>query len=162
MKRRAASRARSAWRPTAFGVYATILVLLDLALHVGLGLGGLAPARRSSAVSVAVLALVLGLIDDAMGVGNLGARALGLGFAGLVGTWTRQLVDGEGPLFIVPYLFLGKWLVDAIVTLLRPQAAAGDDIWIELVTAAPITAVWTAVAGTITLVIFRIVAGRDA
>jgi cell shape-determining protein MreD len=147
-------------------------VLLDLALHVGLGLGGLAPdliavavlltARRSSAVSVAVLALVLGLIDDAMGVGNLGARALGLGFAGLVGTWTRQLVDGEGPLFIVPYLFLGKWLVDAIVTLLRPQAAAGDDIWIELVTAAPITAVWTAVAGTITLVIFRIVAGRDA
>jgi hypothetical protein len=32
----------------------------------------------------------------------------------------------------------------------------------ELVTASPITAAWTAVAGTIVLVIFRIEAGRDA
>ena len=172
MRTRASSGAGSALRPTAFGVFATILVLLDLTLHAGLGLNALAPdliavavlltARRSSAVTVAVLALVLGLIDDAMGVGNIGGRALGLGFAGLAGTWTRHLVEGEGPLFIVPYLFLGKWLVDAIVALLKPGAAAGDYVWIELVTASPITAAWTAVAGTIVLGIFRIVAGRDA
>lgn len=159
-------------RPVAFGVFVALLVLLDLMLHTGLGMGGVAPdllavavlltARRTTAVKVAVLALAIGLIDDAMGVGNLGARSLGLGLAGLAGTWTRQLVEGESPLFIVPYLFLGTWLADAAVAVLRQGPSPDQELWLPLVTMAPIAAAWSALAGTVALIMFRIIAGRDA
>lgn len=163
--------ARSGRRPVAYGVFVAALVVLDLLLHAGLGVGRIAPdliavavlltARRTGAVQVVLLALALGLIDDAMGVGNLGGRSLGLGLAALAGTWTLQLVEGEAPLLIVPYLFLGKWLADAIVAVIRPGTVTRD-IWLELITTAPLTAVWTAVAGTAALVVFRLAAGNDA
>lgn len=159
-------------RPRAFTLFVAVLVILDITLHTGLGLGGLAPdlitvavllvARRTTAPKVVSLAIVLGLIDGAVAVGNLGGRSLGLGVAALLGTSTRQVVEGEGPLFIVPYLFLGKWLADAVVLLVRPAAGPVHGLWLELVTSVPISAVWSAVAGTVALAIFRITAGRDA
>lgn len=159
-------------RPRAFGVFVAILVILDVTLRTGLGVGGLfAPdliavavllaARRWTAVRAVVLALVLGVLDDAMGIGNLGARSLALGAAAVVGTWTRQVVEGENPLFIVPYLFLGAWLANAIAMVVSPGGVSVT-ARADLFSAAPIEAAATAVAGTAALAVFRIVAGRDA
>lgn len=163
---------RSKLLPSAFGIFVALLVLLDLTLHTGLGFGRLAPdliavavllaARRTIAVKAVLLALLLGLLDDAMGVGNLGGRALGLGVAALAGTWTRQVVEGEGPLFIIPYLFFGKWLTDAVVAIFRPAAAATPYELRELITTTPLEALWSAIAGSLLLVVFRLVAGREA
>ena len=159
-------------RPRAFGIFVALLVLLDVTLRTGLGVGGLftpdliavavlLTARRSTVVRTVVLGLGLGLLDDAMGIGNLGARSLALGAVAVVGTWTRQIVEGEGPLLIVPYLFVGAWLVNAIKTVVAPGGVSVT-ARADLLAAAPIEALVTAVAGTAALVVFRVVAGRDA
>jgi hypothetical protein len=155
-------------RRGAFVGFCALLILLHFFLHIGLGLGGWAPdfvvvvallaARRTSATGGALLAVLLGLLDDAPGIHNLGGRSVALAVAAVLGTWSRGLVEGEGLLFILVYLFLGKWAAEVVLALLPGTHALplGLLVW------APAQAAITAVAGTLAFTAFRVVAGPDA
>lgn len=158
-------------RPTVFATFVVTLVFVDVALHTGLGLGAVAPdliavavllvARRATATRAVVLAVCLGLLDDAMGIGNLGARSLGLGAAALLGTSSLRIFEGEGAVFMALYLFIGKWAADAIVSLVL-SAASARQAALALVTSVPLEAAWASLAGLLALFTFRVVAGRAA
>jgi len=152
-----------------FTTFILLLAMLHLILHVGLGIGALAPdflavavlivARRSSATGAVALAVLLGIVDDAMGIRNLGMRSIALGSAALLVTWSRNFIEGEGLLFVMAYLFVGKWVSEIILGLLTSTTVLEP---LVLVTWAPLASAWTAVAGTIALRAFRSVAGPDA
>jgi hypothetical protein len=158
-------------RPRAFAVFVALLTILHFLLHAGLGIARAAPdllavavllaARRTTAMRAVLLALLLGVLDDALGIRNLGARSIALGVAAIAGTWTRRLIEGEGPLLIVPYLFAGKWLIDVVVAMLLP-AMARDGSPHALLVSSPLDALYVAVAGTVALAAFRVVMGPDS
>ena len=160
---------RSGVRTWPFTTFIMLLVVLHLLLHVGLGIGTLAPdfmavavliaARRSTATGAVALAVLLGIVDDAMGIRNLGMRSIALGSAALLLTWSRNFIEGEGLLFVLAYLFLGKWVIEIVLGILASVTTPDP---LALVTWAPLASAWTAVAGTFALMAFRSVAGPDA
>ncbi|HEX9885764.1 MAG TPA: rod shape-determining protein MreD [Longimicrobiales bacterium] len=109
------------WR--VWGVFA-ILVVVHFFLHLGLGLGPEAPdlltvallvaAREVSMGSAAGMGFVLGLLEDAFSVLAFGGNALAMTVVGVVGARTRDLFVGDSMVFVVSYLFLGKWVRDLI------------------------------------------------
>jgi hypothetical protein len=157
-------------RSSAFPLFLGSLVVIHFLLHVGFGMGESAPdfvavavllaARRISAPGAAALGLGLGILDDAMGIGPLGARSIALGVAGLLGTWSKSFIEGEGPIFIVAYLFVGTWASDIVLSVVSP----GDSLSgiLALVSWAPLYAAYTALAGVLAFAVFRRVAGPDA
>ncbi len=158
-------------RPGAFAVFVACLVVLHFLLHIGFGLGLGAPdflavavllaARRTSATKGALLGLLLGFLDDALGIRNLGARSLALGLAAVLGTWSRRVVEGDGLLFIWAYLFAGKWLSDIALRIIAPVLDVPDTL-LRLITVAPIAAAYTALAGVLAFHAFRSLMGPDA
>jgi hypothetical protein len=161
--------ARSSNRTWPFTTFILLLVLLHLLFRVGFGAGALAPdlmavavlitARRSTATRVVVLAVLLGIVDDVMGIRNLGMRSIALGSAALLVTWSRNFIEGEGLLFVLAYLFVGKWVSEIVLAVLASPSALDA---LTLITWAPLAAAWTAIAGTLALMAFRSVAGPDA
>lgn len=159
-------------RPGAWAVFVAILVFVHLFLHAGFGLGGSAPdllaiavlltARRAPAARVTLLALFLGFLDDALGVRNLGARSVSLGIAAVLGTWSKRVVEGEGPLFVMAYLFAGKWVADATLLVMVPNGLPAGAVVANLSTWSLLAALYAAVAGTMALAGFRLVMGPDA
>lgn len=105
-------------------VLAALLVLLHLIVHVGFGVGAGAPdlftlallivARESHMAAAAAIGLGLGLLEDAQGLLAFGANGISMAVVGAVGARTREFFVGESFLFITSYLFLGKWVRDAI------------------------------------------------
>ncbi|MEO5510606.1 MAG: rod shape-determining protein MreD [Longimicrobiales bacterium] len=146
-----------------------ILIALDLSLHVGLGFGRGAPdlltvaallsARRLSGVKASLVGLVLGLLADSLALVSFGASAVALVIVSFLGARTRDMFEGNSTLFIAAYLFLGKWLRDAIWFGAAPAAHAGDPINL-LWTVTPLYALITAVCGAIAISIFRAVVGE--
>ena len=100
------------------------LVVLHFVLHVGLGYGRAAPdlltiglllaARDVGAGAAAVTGLFFGLLEDALSVLAFGANSVAMTLIGVVGALTRDLFVGDSRLFIVAYLFVGKWVRDLI------------------------------------------------
>ncbi len=126
----------------AFGTFIAILAFLHLALHVGAGLEESAPdlmavatllaARRLRATSAALLGLLLGLIEDALALVAFGASSVALAAVAFFGVRSRDLFEGDSMLFVAAYLFLGKWLRDAIQVALSPAE------WGTLLTGSPL------------------------
>jgi rod shape-determining protein MreD len=150
-------------------VFIIILIAIDLSLHVGLGFGAGAPdlltvaallsARRLTGVKASLVGLVLGLLADSLSVVSFGASAVAMVIVCFLGARTRDMFEGNSTLFIGAYLFLGKWLRDAIWFGAAPAAHDGDPISI-LWTALPLHALITAVCGAIAIMIFRAVVGE--
>lgn len=157
-------------RAYAFGLFLFTLVLLHFLLHVGLGLGDSAPdllavavllaARRTTLPASALLGVVLGVLDDALGIGPLGPRSIALAITGVLGTWSRGFVEGDGLLFFLAYLFVGIWASDILLSVVTPGTAASP--LLSLVTLTPLVSCWTALWGVALLALFRRVAGPDA
>lgn len=145
-----------------------LLVLADLTLHLGLGLGREAPdlitvaallaARRSSGAGAAALGVGLGLLRDSLSIVAFGADAIALGLVSYLGSRTRDLfLDDSLPFFAV-YLLLGKWVHDAVYALIRGSVTGGT--WMDqLLTEAPIAALYAAVAGVVAVLAYRLVRG---
>lgn len=112
---------RSPWR--LWGVV-TALVLLHFLLHLGFGLGGVAPDLLTVALLVAArqvrtgtgagLGFAFGLLADAFSVLSFGANTLALTVVGAVGARTRDLFVGDSLMFLTSYLFVGKWTRDLL------------------------------------------------
>lgn len=101
-----------------------VLVVLHFFLHLGLGLGPLAPdlltvallmvAREVPMGVAAGIGFVFGLLEDAFSLLAFGGNAIALTIVGAAGARTRELFVGDSLLFLVSYLFLGKWFRDLI------------------------------------------------
>lgn len=144
---------KSRW---SLALYAALLVLLHFLLRVGLGIGRAAPdllavlvlqvGRRTTGSRATAVGALLGLLEDATGIHNLGARAIGLGAAGFGASRSRRFLTGEGAGFTPIFLFVGTWLSLAVTwALRRPEAGPPA----ELLLIMPVDAAWAAIAGTI-------------
>jgi rod shape-determining protein MreD len=112
---------RGSWR-----VWATVgvLALLHFLLHLGLGLGNVAPdlltislllaAREVGMGTAAGIGFAFGLLLDAFSLLAFGANAVAMTLLGASGARTRDLFVGDSFFFVVSYLFLGKWVKDLL------------------------------------------------
>lgn len=146
-----------------FWIFIFILVALHFVLRVGLGFQELAPdllvialliaAREMRAGHAAGLGLLLGILDGSIVPFALGASALALTILGFLGARSRDLFSGESYVVLALYLFAGKWLFDALFSLVtgdmfRPGASA-------LILISPLAALYAAAAGLIGLAVYR-------
>lgn len=103
-------------------VLALVLFLLHFFLHVGFSYGREAPdlltlalllvAREVSVGRAAAAGLVLGLFEDALSVLAFGANSVAMTLVGIGGALTRDFFVGDSRLFLISYVFLGKWIRD--------------------------------------------------
>ena len=109
------------------------LALLHFLLHVGFGLGDIAPDLLTVALLVGVrevdvgwgagIGFGLGLLEDAFAALAFGASTVAMTVVGVAGARTRDLFVGDSLLFLVSYLFVGKWLRDLVYWI-----SVGEDI----------------------------------
>lgn len=157
-------------RRGAFPLLILALVLLHFLLHVGAGIGRAAPdllavasliaSRRASAAGSAALGLVLGLLEDAVGIGRLGARSIALAVAAMLGSWSRRWIEGEGLLFLGGYVFIGKWTSEIVLAMLA--RSDGLRSLLDLVMLAPLEAAWAGIAAVLAMTAYRKLFGADA
>lgn len=152
-----------------FGLFIGLLVTFHFLLSIGFGFAQYAPdlavaalllgARRLRGSFAALLGLGIGLLKDAVSLAAFGAAAVVLTLTGFLGARSRDIFLGEGAIFTLTYLFVGKWFADAAYLLfaggaLRLQAAS----W--LFVQAPLAALVTASAGALALGSYRWLAGE--
>lgn len=146
-----------------FWVFIVLLVIAHLVLHVALGIDAAAPdlitgavllsARNLGGSGAAAVGLVLGVLADALSLTTFGAQALVNTVIGFLGARSRDLFEGDSLLFVGAYIFLGKWLRDALYFVLTRSAY--PEPWGVLLTAAPLAAVYAAAAITIAIMLYR-------
>ena len=103
-------------------VAVSLLVVAHFFIHVGFGIGAAAPdlltlallllARESHMAAAAAVGLAMGLTEDAQGLLAFGAGGFAMASVGALASWTRDFFVGETRVFVVAYLFLGKWVRD--------------------------------------------------
>lgn len=101
-----------------------VLFLLHFFLHVGLGLGNVAPdlltvallliAREVGVGTAAGTGLLFGLLEDALSVLSFGANGLAMTLIGAAGAATRDLFVGDSLVFLVSYFVAGKFIRDLV------------------------------------------------
>jgi rod shape-determining protein MreD len=151
-----------------FWVFIFVLVLLHLTLRLGLAItmlpdlivvAVLLAARRLSGAGAALLGLILGILADSLAMVAFGATAVAFVIVGFLGARSRNFFEGDSYLFIVFYVFLGAWLIEAIRFGVGGAMMRGQEPML-LVTAAPLTALLTAVAALVALIAYRSVSGN--
>ena len=150
---------RGSWR-----VWATVvgLAFLHFFLHLGLGLGEVAPdlltvslllaAREVGMGAAAGIGFAFGLLLDAFSLLAFGANALALTLVGAAGARTRDWFVGDSFFFVISYLFLGKWVKDLV-----HWVAVGEGVREPFVQAiligAPLAAAYAAAIGVVAVMI---------
>ncbi len=76
-----------------------------------------------------------------------------------LGSRSRDLFVGDGAVFLLIYLFLGKWLHDVIIYALSGLPGQ-DETLIWLLVFAPLAAVYAALAGVTAMAAYRSVSGE--
>lgn len=155
-------------RSTSFWIFIATLVLLHYTLHLALGLGDVVPdlltvaallgARRLAAPRAALLGLALGVLEDGLAVTGFGASAVALVAVCYFGSRTRAFFEGESYLFLTMYIFVGKWLRDALWMLMTGAFMQGG-AWGMLFTDVVAQAVFAVAAAVVALLLYRLVTG---
>lgn len=101
-----------------------VLFVAHFFLHVGLAYERGAPdlltlalllgARDAGFGRAGALGFFFGLCEDALSVLAFGANTLTMTLLGLGGAGTRDLFVGDSRLFLVSYVFVGKWIRDLV------------------------------------------------
>jgi cell shape-determining protein MreD len=151
---------RGSW---AFVVFIALLIVLHFLLRVGLGYEQLAPdllvialllaARQLSAGYAAGFGLLLGILDGALVPFALGASALALTVLGFAGARSRELFPDDNYLLLALYLFIGKWVFDTVLFMGTGEVFRAGASYLLLVS--PLTALYAAAAGLVSLTIYR-------
>jgi rod shape-determining protein MreD len=149
-----------------FWVFIAALVVLHLILHLTLGMGPGAPdlltvavllgARPLSGGAAAGLGFGLGLVEDAVSVTAFGAAAAAYTIVAYLGARSRDFFVGESLFFLAVYLFLGKWIHEALYYLFAAGARRGDAVETLLVQA-PLGGLYAAAAGLVAVVVYRLI-----
>ena len=150
-----------------FTVFIVVLIIAHLVLRVALGMSSTAPdlatvavllaARNLNGAAAAAAGLAIGVLVDALSLTTFGAQAVVKTVVGYLGARSRDLFEGDSLVFIGGYVFLGKWLHDALYFGLTRSAQPGP--WSELITAAPVAAVYAAFAAMVSLILYRAAVG---
>lgn len=159
------------FRNWSFTVFIFLVVLAHFALRLAIGAGpgmpdlltvaALLAARRLSGAQAAGLGLLLGVLDDALTVVAFGSAAVALTIVCFLGARSRELFEGDSVLFLFVYLFIGKWLRDALIFLLSPATRTVDTAP-QLFVGMPLSAVAAAVAGVVAIILYRATTGERA
>jgi rod shape-determining protein MreD len=153
---------------TSFWIFIFLLVVLHLTLRIGLALtvvpdlivvALLLGARRLSGAGAAFYGLVLGILADSLAMVAFGATAVAFVIAGFLGARSRNFFEGDSYLFIAFYAFMGAWLVEAIRFAVGGAAGRGQAPML-LLTAAPLTALYVAVAAVVAMIAYRTFSGH--
>ncbi|CAN5850698.1 hypothetical protein BH23GEM5_BH23GEM5_10360 [soil metagenome] len=148
----------------AFAAFLVVLVVLHFVFRVGLGLQQLAPdlllvavllaARELRAGWAAGLGLLLGLLEGSVVPVFFGAAAFVLSVLGFLGARSREIFHGESAVFLVFYLFLGKWLYDAMMYgVIGIIGRTGPASALFLIS--PLAAAYAAAAGLVAVAAYR-------
>ena len=147
-----------------FVLFMIVLVALHLFMRVGLGMEFWAPdlltiglllaARRMPAGMAAGLGLLLGLIRDSVNISTFGSDMVVMTIMGYLGSRSRDYFVGDSVFFLAIYLFLGKWLHDALYFVVG-RAIGTRDVVSSLLVEAPIAAAYSAFAGLIAYSAYR-------
>jgi cell shape-determining protein MreD len=152
--------ARSA---SSFWLFIVVLVLLHLTLRLALGMtlipdllvvAVLLGGRRLGAPAAALLGLFLGVLADSLAMVAFGATAVAFVVAAYLGSKSRIFFEGDSYLFVLVYVFLGAWLIDAIRFFVGGARGRGE-LPMTLLTEAPLAALFTAVAAIVALIAYR-------
>jgi rod shape-determining protein MreD len=148
----------------AFWLFIAGLVVLHFFLHLTLGLGIRAPdllvvavllgARPLPGGGAAALGFGLGLLEDAVSISAFGATAATLTIVGYLGSRSRDLLVGDSLFFVGVYVFLGKWLQEALYYAVAVAVRRGEPVEALLVQA-PLLALYAAVAAAILVAGYR-------
>ena len=103
--------------------------------------------------AAAVLGFVMGLVADSLSVGAFGAT-LAMTVVGFSASWLRAVVFAENLVLHAAFFFAGKWLFD-IIFLLVERRVKGLDLVFQLLIWSPLTALVTALAGLLVLIVMR-------
>jgi rod shape-determining protein MreD len=152
-----------------FWALIALLVITHFALHLAVGLGATAPdlltpavllsGRRVRGSVAAGIGFGLGLLQDSLSLDSFGAEALTMTLLGYLGARSRDLFVGDSAVFLLVYLFSGKWLHDALFFLLSGTPdQGGTAVW--LLVFAPLAAIYAAVAGVAAMAAYRSVTGE--
>ena len=110
-------------------------------------------AVRMRPGAAAVLGFAMGLVADSLSVGAFGAT-LAMTIVGFTASWLRAVVFAENLVLHAAFFFAGKWLFD-IIFLLVERRVKGLDLVFQLLIWSPLTAMVTALAGLLVLIILR-------
>jgi len=110
-------------------------------------------AVRMRPGAAAVLGFAMGLVADSLSVGAFGAT-LAMTVVGFTASWLRAVVFAENLVLHAAFFFAGKWLYD-IIFLLVERRVKGLDLVFQLLIWSPLTAMVTALAGLLVLIIMR-------
>lgn len=145
-------------------VWATVVVLgfLHFLLHLGLGLGNVAPdlltialllaAREVGMGTAAGIGFAFGLLLDAFSLLAFGANTVAMAVLGAAGTRTRDLFVGDSFFFLVSYLFLGKWVKDLLHWLLVGESLR-EPFFQALLVGSSLNAAYVAVVGVLAVTV---------
>ena len=147
-----------------FVLFIALLIVLHLFLRVGLAIGFWAPdlltialllaARRTQAGWAAGIGLAIGLIRDSVNLTTFGSDMVVMTILGYLGSRTRDYFVGDSMFFLAIYLFLGKWLHDAMYFVVG-RAIGTQDAVSTLLIEAPIAAAYSAFAGLVAYSAYR-------
>jgi rod shape-determining protein MreD len=102
----------------------------------------------------AMLGFGMGLVADSLSVGAFGSAALAMSVVGFAASWLRAVVFAENLALHAAFFFAGKWLFD-IVFLIIERRLKGLELITQLFIWSPITAMVTALAGILVLILMR-------
>ena len=150
-------------RSTGTWILVVALVIAHFVLHVGFGFGRGAPdlltigllvaAREVGVGAAAVVGLVFGLLEDALSVLAFGANTVTMTAIGIAGAFTRDFFVGDSRLFVVSYLFVGKWMRDLLHWVLM-SADLRQPFLSEVVVQGTVAAGYAALVGMALLSLF--------
>jgi rod shape-determining protein MreD len=102
----------------------------------------------------ALLGFAMGLVADSLSVGAFGSAALAMSVVGFAASWLRAIVFAENLALHAAFFFAGKWLFD-VVFLIVERRLKGFELITQLFIWSPITAMVTALAGILVLILMR-------
>lgn len=150
-----------------FWVFVAVLAIIHFLLHLTLGLDRSAPdlltlaillaARQLTGGSAAGIGFALGLLEDAVSLVAFGAAAVTGTVVGYLGARSRDLFVGESLFFLGVYLFLGKWVRDALYYGLAGVVRRGEPVHALLIEA-PLSALYMAAVGVVAILVYRAMA----
>jgi rod shape-determining protein MreD len=154
-------------RASAFWTFIAVLILLHLTFRVGFGLAvvpdllvvsALLGARRLGSAAAAGYGLALGILADSLSTVAFGATAVAFVVVCYLGSRSRNLFEGDSFLFILVYVFVGAWIAELIRFLVDGSVQRGE-AWMSLLTMTPLLALYTGIAGFLSLLAYRAATG---
>ena len=140
-----------------------ILLLLHFSLRPLLGwraeldfltIALLIAAVRLRPGGAAVLGCLLGLVNDAMAPESFGASALAMTGVGFLASWLKAVFFADNIALNALMFFLGKWAID-LVRMVAERKLAGAELVQQLFVWSPLSALVTAAAGVVVLLLLR-------